>query len=86
MASRKQIEAAWEKGRPIRGKDREAWRKDARGNTIRHGSYGQHGQYGWDLDHKKPKAKGGTDDPRNIQPLHWEENLKKGDKYPRKGR
>ena len=86
MASKKNIEAAWEKARPIRGKNPDVWRKDPAGSTIRKPSYGTQGEYGWELDHIKPKAKGGSDSGKNIQPLHWEENREKGDKYPRRKR
>ena len=80
MASKKTVEVVWEKGKQILGKDPDVWRKDSAGNRIRHGSYGTVGKYGWEIDHKNPKAKGGTDNPRNLQPLHWEENREKGDR------
>ncbi|MCI0691127.1 HNH endonuclease [candidate division KSB1 bacterium] len=86
MASQKQIDQAWEKGKPVRGRDSDVWRKDRFGNLIRKPSYGTEGQYGWGLDHKNPESKGGSDRPQNIQPLHWEENRKKSDKYPYKKR
>jgi len=35
---------------------------------------------GWELDHKNPIARGGTESPRNLQALHWEENRAKSDK------
>lgn len=82
MASKKDIENAWEKAKPIRGRNSDAWRKDTAGNTIRKGSYGTTGDYGWELDHEKPRSKGGSDSARNIQPLHWEENRRKSDRYP----
>jgi 5-methylcytosine-specific restriction endonuclease McrA len=72
----------WQKAKPIRGQNPDVWRKDTYGNKIRYGSYGTQGEYGWELDHKNPKANGGTNNPRNIQPLYWEENRQKGDKYP----
>ena len=74
----------WEKARKIRGKNPDVWREDSQGNTIRYGSYGTQGDYGWEGDHKKPKAKGGTDNQRNLQALHWEANREKSDKYPYK--
>ena len=82
MASKKTMDKAWEKTKPIRGKNPDAWGKDVRGNKIRKASYGTQGEYGWELDHKKPKSKGGSDKTQNIQPLHWEENRKKSDTYP----
>jgi hypothetical protein len=82
MPSKKQIEDTWEKARPIRGQNPHAWRRDPYDNVIRRGSYGTQGEYGWELDHRKPTSKGGTDADRNIQPVHWEENRKKSDEYP----
>ena len=84
MASKKQIDQVWEKARKIRGENPDVWRKDNHGNKIRKASYGIQGEYGWELDHKNPKSKGGTDKAQNIQPLHWKENRKKGDKHPYK--
>ncbi len=81
MATKKQINHAWENAKPIRGKNTKTWRRDSDGNKIRHGSYGTTGEYGWEVDHKNPKAKGGSDNLRNIQALHWKENRKKSDKY-----
>jgi 5-methylcytosine-specific restriction endonuclease McrA len=84
MSSEEQIHNVWEKAKPIRGKNPDVWRHDPYGNVIRKPSFGTEGKYGWEIDHKKPKEKGGTDDPRNLQPLHWEENRKKGDQHPYK--
>jgi len=39
-------------------------------------------KYGWEIDHIMPTSLGGTDDVGNLQPLHWENNRKKGDSYP----
>ena len=81
MPSQKLIDEVWEKGKEIRGKDPDAWRRDVEGNKIRKAPHGTEGEYGWEIDHKKPKEKGGSDELRNLQPLHWEENRKKSDKY-----
>lgn len=83
MPSQKQIDQVWEKAKLVKGKNPEVWRKDAEGNLIRKGSYGTKGEFGWEIDHRKPLAKGGSDDPRNLQPLHWEENREKSGKYPK---
>jgi 5-methylcytosine-specific restriction endonuclease McrA len=84
MATKKEIQDAWEEARTIRGKDPKVWRKDKYGNKIRRGSYGTVGDYGWELDHKFPKSKGGSNKDKNMQPLHWEENRKKSDKLNHK--
>ena len=80
MATKKQIQDTWEEAKSIRSKDNDVWRKDKYGNKIRFGSYGTQGEYGWEIDHKNPKSKGGGDTDKNLQPLHWEENRKKSDK------
>ena len=84
MPSKKKIDHVWDKATPVSGKNPDVWRKDSEGNMIRKPSYGTHGEYGWEIDHKKPIIKGGSDDPRNLQPLHWEANREKSDKYPKK--
>ncbi len=84
MASKKQIDKVWEKVKPVPGRNPEVWGKDVLGILIRKPSYGTQGEYGWEIDHKNPLSKGGTDTPKNIQPLHWEENRRKSDKYPYK--
>lgn len=80
MTSKKQINEIWDKGHSVRGKNPDVFRKDDEGNVIKKGSYGTKGDYGWEIDHKNPVAKGGTDNPRNLRPLHWEENREKSDK------
>jgi len=44
--------------------------------------HGKMAQWGWEIDHKKPVANGGTDDLDNLQPLQWENNRHKGDNWP----
>lgn len=46
------------------------------------GEYGKTTQYGWEVDHIKPVAHGGTDNVANLQALHWQNNRHKGDNYP----
>ena len=47
-------------------------------------SYGKQSEMGWEVDHRHPKSKGGTESPRNLQAVQWEENRLKSDKYPYK--
>ena len=82
MANKKQQDAVWDKAKTIRGKNPETFRRDSEGNKIRRGSYGTTGQYGWEVDHKQPQSKGGSDNPSNLQALHWEANREKSDKMP----
>ena len=80
MASKKKIDQIWDKAKNVRGKNPDVWRRDDKSQVIRKGSYGTQGEFGWEIDHKNPVSKGGTDNIRNLRPLHWEENRKKGNK------
>lgn len=55
---------------------------DCCGTMIARDEFGQTSTYGWEIDHIKPVAKGGTDDLANLQALHWENNRQKADHYP----
>ena len=74
------VEAVWNKA--AKGPGYVIFRSDAYGAVISRDEYGKTSQYGWEIDHIKPVAKGGTDDMANLQPLHWENNRQKGDDYP----
>lgn len=67
--------AVWEKAEEVYGYDARIWRKDFAGAWIRYDHYGMKDSFGWQIDHKKPQAQGGTDNIRNLQPLQWENNL-----------
>lgn len=81
MATKEQAEGAWERASTIRNKDPDVWRRDEMGNPIRKGSYGTNGEFGWEVDHRNPVSKGGTDHGRNLRALHTPSNRRKSDKY-----
>ena len=81
--SKNQIDEVWKKGTPIPGYEPNEWRRDTCQHALSKSAYGNtNSQYGWEIDHIKPASKGGTDDLSNLQPLYWETNRDKADKYP----
>lgn len=82
--SEEELRAIWNKGSIIPGKDKDLYRKDECGNIIYWPNYGKESPKGWEVDHKKPKAKGGSNKLSNLQPLQSAENASKGDKFPYK--
>jgi HNH endonuclease len=83
--SQQVIEAVWNKAEPVPGFDPDYLRKDKCGAMIARAFYGECRpglSLGWQIDHIKPIALGGTDDISNLQPLQWENNISKSDAYP----
>ena len=78
----------WAKGRIVPDKDGkhwnpEEWRYDICGKPIKYSKHGDtNSDVGWEIDHKKPTAKGGPNTFANLQTLQWENNRLKGDNYP----
>lgn len=70
----------WNKGFIILGKDPNKYRKDVNGNVMYRSSYGKYSKMGWNVDHKKAKANGGSDSIRNLQPMNSRANSSKGKK------
>ena len=86
MATERQKETAWEKAKKVRGRNPNLWRKDELGNLIYKPAYGTEGERGWEIDHIRPKSKGGTDALDNLQALQTEANREKKDKLRKRSR
>jgi hypothetical protein len=74
------VEAVWRMSMP--DPERVSFHRDRCGALINRYLYGSKTPFGWEIDHLRPVVLGGTDDPDNLQPLHWENNRQKGDAYP----
>lgn len=72
------IQLVWDKAIP--DLDDPTVKRDVCGTEIRRSQYGQESKHGWEIDHKYPVSRGGTDNISNLQPLHWSNNRSKGDK------
>lgn len=73
------IQTVWEKGREIPDFDSKIWRWDDNGKVIKRSEYGnRNSKHGWEIDHIRPVADGGTDGLANLRPLHWETNASDG--------
>jgi len=74
----------WNKAMEVQGYDSAITRKDICGAWINWNNYGDTTENGngWEIDHIKPVAIGGSDDLSNLQPLQWQNNRKKSDDYP----
>jgi hypothetical protein len=60
-----------------------SYKLDPCGTWIQWSAYGDtEAQYGWEVDHIVPVAKGGQDVLSNLQALFWLTNRQKGDSYP----
>lgn len=75
----------WAKAKVVPGYNSNIYRKDFAGAWIKYEDYGKTSSdtnFGWEIDHKRPVSKGGSDDLSNLEPLQWCNNRTKGDEYP----
>jgi len=84
--SKSQKDKIWEKAKKIRGQDPTKYRRDPYGKPMYKDSYGKSSKMGWEIDHIKPKARGGSDAARNLQALNTGTNRSKGDSLVKKSR
>lgn len=74
----------WNKGKEIPNKNPNLYRKDAYGHEIYKPSYGTNGSKSWQIDHKIPTSRGGSNNIRNLQPLQSTVNMSKGNTLVKK--
>lgn len=86
MAKKTRKDNVWDKAKKIAGKDSTKYRRDPYGNVMYKPSFGKGTGMGWDIDHIKPKAKGGSDATRNLQALNTRVNRSKGADMRKKSR
>lgn len=74
------IVKVWCKGNTDTKWPADEWRFDKYGTWMRFGDYGnRNSKYGWEIDHIIPKSRGGSDGLSNLEPLQWQNNVKKSD-------
>ena len=76
--------ACWARTSPVSG-HLNSWdfRKDCLGNVVRYADFGnRHSPFGWELDFIVARALGGSDDPKNLQALHWKATAARSNAVP----
>ena len=86
MADSDKKDTVWDKAKKMRGKDPAKYRRDPYGNIMDYNEYGKDSNRGWEIDHIKPAARGGSDATRNLQALKTSVNREKGDSLKKRSR
>jgi 5-methylcytosine-specific restriction endonuclease McrA len=76
------VEIIWQKATKVENYEPNKWRKDFAGAWIQRSQFGIRSEFGWEIDHIVPKSRGGSDEPGNLIPMHWRNNVAKSDNYP----
>lgn len=83
MFDREIVEKVWDKAIVVKDYDKDVVRKDSCGAWIMKNEYGNRDSiFGWEIDHVYPLNLGGDDKEVNLRPMHWRNNVSKGDNYP----
>ncbi len=80
--SEQKIQQVWEKGIIVEGYDPAMYRKDVCGAWIKFTEFGRDTEWGWSIDHVFPISKGGNNNLINLRPMHYKNNISKGDNHP----
>lgn len=86
MVKKSFIEKVWNSAKTIIGKNKNSYRQDPYGNEMFKSSYGKNSNKGWEVDHIKPKSKGGSNATVNLQALNTGVNRSKGNSAVKKSR
>ena len=74
----------WNKAKTIPNFDSAKYRQDPCGAWMCFSDYGNtESDYGWEIDHIFPEAKGGTDHIDNLCAMNWKNNRSKDDDFPK---
>lgn len=79
-------EKVFAKAEKIKNKNPDLYRADPYGNVMFKSSHGKNTKMGWDIDHIKPKSRGGSNDIVNLQALNSRVNKQKGGTLVKKSR
>ena len=78
-----EIQAVWDNGIIVSIEKAPLWRIGLGGAWICRDNYADRESiYGWEIDHCYPQSLGGGHDLINLQPMHWKNNLSKGNDFP----
>lgn len=86
MVDKELKDKVWSKAKPVKGQDPDVIRQDPYGNELRYSDYGKASKTGWEVDHIKPSARGGSDNLRNLQALKTSVNREKADSLVKRSR
>ena len=76
-------ELVWQKANVLTDENPDMYRMDICGSVICFQDYGNtYSKLGWEIDHIRPISKNGCDKLNNLQPLQWQNNRNKGNKWP----